>query len=80
MHVQASSQPLVEVPDSLLNTLSNFVASVREDALLSMAVPLTAAVINEVAGGQSGAAPAGKGKAGLQIMLAVILRTRPQVG
>jgi hypothetical protein len=77
--MQATEQPLCEVPQPLLNTITNFVGGVGDDALLAMCVPLTAAVISEAVGGPSGTAPTGKGKAGLQIMLAAILRTRPQV-
>jgi hypothetical protein len=47
--------------------------------LLQVLVPLVHAVVNEAAGASGGQGPAGKGKAGLFIMLAVLLRTRPQV-
>lgn len=76
---QATEQPLAEVPQPLLSTITSFVSGVGDDALLAMCVPLTAAVVSEAVGGPSGTAPTGKGKAGLQVMLAVILRTRPQV-
>ncbi|KAF6264261.1 hypothetical protein COO60DRAFT_1660272 [Scenedesmus sp. NREL 46B-D3] len=76
---EATEQPLSEVPQPLLNTITAFVGGVGDDALLAMCVPLTAAVVSEAVGGPSGTAPTGKGKAGLQIMLAAILRTRPQV-
>lgn len=62
-----------------MNALASFVAAMSEVSLVQMTIPLTVAVVNEVAGGSSGAAPAGKGKAGLLIILAVMLRTRPQV-
>ncbi|WIA35372.1 hypothetical protein OEZ86_003823 [Tetradesmus obliquus] len=75
----ATEQPLAEVPQPLLSTITSFVSDVGDDALLAMCVPLTAAVVSEAVGGPSGTAPTGKGKAGLQVMLAVILRTRPQV-
>lgn len=42
-------------------------------------VPLTNAVVTEASGAGAGQGPAGKGKAGLFILLAVLLRTRPQV-
>jgi hypothetical protein len=67
------------MPQPLLNTITSFVGGVGDDALLAMCVPLVAAVVSEAVGGPSGTAPTGKGKAGLQIMLAAILRTRPQV-
>jgi hypothetical protein len=47
--------------------------------LLQVLVPLVHAVVNEASGAGGGQGPAGKGKAGLFIMLAVLLRTRPQV-
>jgi hypothetical protein len=69
-----------------MNALASFVASVSESALAAVVAPLTAAVVADVAaaaaagsGGASAAASAGKSKAGLLVMLAVILRTRPQV-
>lgn len=80
LDIQATAQPLAEVPNALMNALASFVAAVSESSLVQMTVPLTLAVVNDAAGGPTGTAPTGKGKAGLQIMLAVILRTRPQVG
>jgi hypothetical protein len=77
--MQATEQPLSEVPQPLLNTITSFINGVGDDALVAMCVPLTAAVVSEAVGGPSGTAPTGKGKAGLQIMLAAILRARPQV-
>jgi hypothetical protein len=79
MCTQTTEQPLCEVPKPLLSIITSFVGGVGDDALLAMCVPLTAAAISEAVGGPSGTAPTGKGKAGLQIMLAAILRTRPQV-
>jgi hypothetical protein len=90
MHVccalQASQQPLCDMPHALMNALASFVASVSESALAAVVAPLTAAVVADVAaaaaagtGGAAAAAAAGKSKAGLLVMLAVILRTRPQV-
>eukprot|EP00878_Enallax_costatus_P015985 GHUV01016761.1.p1 GENE.GHUV01016761.1~~GHUV01016761.1.p1 ORF type:complete len:547 (+),score=226.91 GHUV01016761.1:1274-2914(+) len=61
-----------------MNALASFVAAMSEASLVQMTIPLTVAVVNEVAGGPSGTAPGGKGKAGLLLMLAVMLRTRPQ--
>eukprot|EP00878_Enallax_costatus_P011005 GHUV01011494.1.p1 GENE.GHUV01011494.1~~GHUV01011494.1.p1 ORF type:complete len:296 (+),score=88.41 GHUV01011494.1:228-1115(+) len=76
----ATAQPISEVPNALMNALASFVAAMSEASLVQMTIPLTVAVVNEVAGGPSGTAPGGKGKAGLLLMLAVMLRTRPQVG
>lgn len=74
------------MPHPLMNALASFVASVGEGALAAVVAPLTAAVVADVAaaaaagsGGAAAAASAGKSKAGLLVMLAVILRTRPQV-
>lgn len=77
--LQASQQPAADLPNSLMNALASFVASVSEPALVQVLVPLVNAVVTEAsaAGGVQG--PAGKGKAGLFIMVAVVLRTRPQV-
>ena len=47
--------------------------------VLQVLVPLVNAVVVEASGSGSAQGPAGKGKAGLYIMLAVCLRTRPQV-
>ncbi|WIA29077.1 hypothetical protein OEZ86_011588 [Tetradesmus obliquus] len=83
---QASQQPICDMPHPLMNALASFVASVGEGALAAVVSPLTAAVVADVAaaaaagsGGAAAAASAGKSKAGLLVMLAVILRTRPQV-
>uniref|UniRef100_A0A383V7Q4 Uncharacterized protein n=1 Tax=Tetradesmus obliquus TaxID=3088 RepID=A0A383V7Q4_TETOB len=83
---QASQQPICDMPHPLMNALASFVASVGEGALAAVVAPLTAAVVADVAaaaaagsGGAAAAASAGKSKAGLLVMLAVILRTRPQV-
>ncbi|KAF6266744.1 hypothetical protein COO60DRAFT_1473267 [Scenedesmus sp. NREL 46B-D3] len=83
---QASQQPLSDVPHTLANALASFVASVSESALAAVVAPLAAATAADVAaaaaagtGAAPAAAAAGKSKAGLLVMLAVILRTRPQV-
>lgn len=80
--LQASQQPVAELPNSLMNALASFVASVNEPALVQVLLPLVNAVVVEGSGtgAAAGQGPAGKGKAGLFIMLAVMLRTRPQVG
>jgi hypothetical protein len=78
--LQASQQPVAELPNPLMNALASFVASANEPALVSVLVPLVHAVVSEASGaGGATQGPAGKGKAGLFIMLAVVLRTRPQV-
>jgi hypothetical protein len=80
-HAQASELPLAELPNALTNALASFVASTSEPALVQVLVPLVHAVVAEGAGAGAAAAPQGppgKGKAGLFVMLAVVLRTRPQ--
>jgi hypothetical protein len=77
--LQASQQPLAELPNPLMNALVSFVAAANEPALVSVLVPLVHAVVTEASGAGTTQGPAGKGKAGLFIMLAVVLRTRPQV-
>lgn len=76
---QASQAPVNELPNPLLNALASFIASVSEPALVEVLLPLVNAVVTEASGAGAGQGPAGKGKAGLFIMLAVLLRTRPQV-
>lgn len=76
---QASQAPANELPNALMNALASFVASVSEPALVQVLLPLVNAVVNEASGAGAGQGPPGKGKAGLFIMLAVLLRTRPQV-
>eukprot|EP00775_Hariotina_reticulata_P009738 gene9738-9896_t len=79
---QATAQPVNDTPHALLNALASFVAGMSEPALAAVTAQLTAAVVVEAAGAGPGAAagvPPGKGKAGLPVMLGVILRTRPQV-
>lgn len=78
--LQASQQPLAELPNPLMNALASFVASLNEPALVQVLIPLVNAVVTEASGAGTGQGPAGKGKAGLFITLAVVLRTRPQVG
>lgn len=75
--VQASELPLSELPNPLQNALASFIASVSEPALVQVLVALVAAVVAEAAAGNKG--QPSKGKAGLFVMLAVMLRTRPQV-
>jgi len=77
--LQASQQPAADLPNSLMNALASFVASVSEPALVQVLVPLVNAVVAEASGAAGGQGPAGKGKAGLFVMVAVVLRTRPQV-
>eukprot|EP00879_Flechtneria_rotunda_P009066 GHRR01009493.1.p1 GENE.GHRR01009493.1~~GHRR01009493.1.p1 ORF type:complete len:508 (+),score=247.18 GHRR01009493.1:366-1889(+) len=79
----ATAQPLSDIPHALTNALTSFIAGISEDALMQVVVPLVNAVITEAAaaagGGGASAGGTGKGKAGLSVMLAVVLRTRPQV-
>lgn len=77
--VQASQQPLCDIPNPLMNALASFVASVSEEALAKLVVPLTVAVVQQTAAAATVSAVPGKGKAGLLVMTAVIARTRPQV-
>ena len=82
--LQAAEFPLNELPHVLHNALASFVASCHEAAMQSVVVSLIKATTEPLEGqrqakGAPAPGPATKGKAGLLIMLAIILRTRPQV-
>lgn len=82
LHTQVTGMPLTDIPPPLLNALGSFVSSCSTTSLKGIVVSLMGAVFDGLPHNlkpRPGQAPTPKPKVGLIIMLAVILRTQPQV-